>query len=185
MVEFKPKSDINELIDEIMNEGLDAIIVDFRLNEYDPIGYRGHDVVNMVREQKKDFPCVILTSNPEDAIDNSFDTYIVFRKETAFGDVSDEKSLFENKLRKSIEHYREMILDAENEFLELSKVTELSLEQEQRLIELDDIIESNLSYKNKVPSYLKESSHVKNIELLVNNTKTIIEKLNEIKDRSE
>ena len=64
IVDFVPSESIEELVEDILQENLDAVIIDFQLNEYESVDYKGHMVVEMLKERKKGLPCVLLTSDP-------------------------------------------------------------------------------------------------------------------------
>tara|TARA_B100000965_G_scaffold154935_2_gene128945 strand:+ start:16233 stop:16880 length:648 start_codon:yes stop_codon:yes gene_type:complete len=180
IIEFTPKPSLDELIEEIINSDLDVLVVDFQLNEYKNLGYKGHSVVERIKELRFGFPCVLLTSYPVDAIENSLDTYIVYDKDVAFGNEEKSKDLFELQIKQSIEHYKKGLKSAEEEFARLSRLDDLTLKQEERLIELDDILESSIDNKHKLPSHLKKSKHIKNVESLVKDTQSLISELKKL-----
>ncbi|WP_446919429.1 hypothetical protein, partial [Klebsiella pneumoniae] len=94
---------------------------------------------------------IILTSFADDAISESFDTHIVYSKSIPFGCDTESKKLFELKIRKSIEHYISELQKASDEFAKLTSLTSLTLDQENRLLELDEFLESNLNNDVKIP----------------------------------
>ena len=104
----------------------------------------------------------------------------MYHKDVAFGGDVQSKDLFELQIRQSIEHYKKSITSAEEKFNELIQLDDLSLEQEKTLIELDDLLESNLNDKHRLPTHLKNKSHVENVESLVVNTQAIIKQLREM-----
>lgn len=176
-IDFKPKPSIEELIDEINSSNLDILVIDFQINEYVNINYNGVKVFDSIRNKRRNFPCIILTSFADDAISESFDTHIVYSKSIPFGSDTESKKLFEFKIRKSIEHYINELQRASSEFAELTSLDNLTLEQENRLIELDDFLESSLNNDVKLPKHLKNSQHVGNIKELVIRAEDILEKL--------
>ncbi|WP_181573226.1 hypothetical protein [Enterobacter sp. RIT418] len=176
-IDFKPKPSIEELIDEINSSNLDILVIDFQINEYVNINYNGVKVFDSIRNKRRNFPCIILTSFADDAISESFDTHIVYSKSIPFGSDTESKKLFEFKIRKSIEHYINELQRASSEFAELTSLNNLTLEQENRLIELDDFLESSLNNDVKLPKHLKNLQHVGNIKELVVRAEDILEKL--------
>ncbi|MCG5047477.1 MULTISPECIES: hypothetical protein [Pectobacterium] len=176
-IDFKPKPSVEDLIDEINSSNLDILVIDFQINEYVNINYNGVKVFDLLRSKRKNFPCIILTSFADDAISESFDTHIVYSKSIPFGCDTESKNIFELKIRKSIEHYTSELQKASNEFSELTSLDNLTLEQENRLIELDEFLESQLSNDIKIPKHLKTSQHVGNIKELITRAEDILEKL--------
>lgn len=180
LVEINPLNydSLDFLIDDILKMNLDILVVDYRLNEYECISYQGTDLIDEVKSVKRDFPCVILTSNAEEAIENSSDVNIVYPKPLLAND-DKGKALFELKIKHSIELYKGKIADAEKQIQELfDKAGDLSLEEEERICYLDDFLESNTNNRNKVPLHIKKEQHIDNIKKLVEKTQLIIDKLN-------
>lgn len=179
-IDFKPKPSIEELIDEINSSNLDVLVIDFQINEYVNINYNGVKVFDSIRNKRKNFPCIILTSFADDAISESFDTHIVYSKSIPFGCDTESKKIFELKIRKSIEHYISELQKASDEFAKLTSLSDLTLEQENRLIELDEFLESSLNNDVKLPKHLKTSQHVGNIKQLIIRAEDILVKLDTV-----
>lgn len=177
--DFKPLDSIEELVDSLMDEHLDSIVVDYQINEYAAIGYNGLEVIDLIKARRKDFPCILLTSHTNDAISESFDTNIVYPKSIPFEDDADAKNMFELKIRMSIEHYKSAIDRCSNELAHLCELDTPSLQQEARMIEIDNFLETNLSNGHSVPSHLKGSAHIESIKNLVSKTDALIKKLDE------
>lgn len=176
-IDFKPKPSVDDLLEEINSSNLDILVIDFQINEYLNINYNGVRVFELLRDRRKNFPCIILTSFADDAISESFDTHVVYSKSIPFGCDTESKKLFELKIRKSIEHYINELQKASDEFTELTSLDDLTLEQENRIIELDEFLESSLSNDVKLPKHLKTSLHIGNIKELITRAEDILEKL--------
>ena len=54
----------------------------------------------------------------------------------------------------------------------------ISLQDEQRLIDLDDFLEKSLDSYNAIPKEMKELSNLKNIAILINKVDDLLNKLN-------
>lgn len=178
--DFKPKPSIDELIDEINSSNLDILVIDFQINEYVNINYNGVKVFDSIRNKRKNFPCIILTSFADDAISESFDTHIVYSKSIPFGCDNESKKLFELKIRKSIEHYISELQRASDELAELTVLKNLTLEQENRLLELDEFLDSSFNNDIKIPKHLKTSQHAGNIKELITRAEDILEKMDNL-----
>lgn len=177
--DFKPKYSIDELVDEILASNLDVLVIDYQINEYASINYNGVKVFELLRSKRKNFPCIILTSFADDAISESFDTHVVYSKSIPFGTDSTAKKIFELKIRKSIEHYISEMDLASNELAQLSSLNCLSLEQEARLIELDEFLESNIINDGRIPKHLKSSGHINSVKSLIVKAESILKKMDE------
>lgn len=177
--DFKPGESKTNIVNEMMEANLDSIVVDYQINEYAPINYNGLEIINLIKARRKNFPCILLTSHTDDAISESFDTHIVYPKSTPFGQDQEAKHTFELSLRKSIEHYKQRMLEYSEELSQLSQLDNLSIAQEKRLIELDDFLEDNLSSEHSLPSHLKANTHVESVKELVDKTEALLRKMDE------
>jgi hypothetical protein len=179
---FLPKPDLDEFVEELINSGVDAYIVDFLLNEYrtavkDPIPYNGSDLLEKILETRKGFPCFLLTSFDTDAIQVIGDVNYVYHKEI----INPEKQLggttLAEKIRIQIEHYQKEIEVANNRFYELlnkSDKQDLSEIEENELLKLDTFLESTLNDHQALPIEKKNQLAVGRINELIISTNELI-----------
>lgn len=158
---------LNDVVDEILSSPPDAIITDFLLNEKARVSFNGQALIESIQHRNKHIPCFLLTSHAPDALTATHDARLVQSKAVLLGgnSISDLKSLFRIQIAKVIETYKESYRKAVDEIDALSAETPQNLTaiQRQRLVELDDYIESFGLSSHQVPSALKED---KSIELL-------------------
>lgn len=181
-----PESDINAMIAKIDEEHPDAIVADYLLNDiridvnYN-IGYNGTELLTKYRTMRPNFPCFVLTSYDEEAVYDTDDVNLIYVKSLLTKEDPDIKSKFYNKIHSQIQKYRTSIVDAQ---LELKSLLEkrvaglISLQDEQRLIDLDDFLEKSLDSYNAIPKEMKELSNLKNIAILINKVDDLLNKLN-------
>lgn len=182
IVPVTPPSALEELISELHELKPDAIITDFRLNEYKPdVTYNGVDVVKSFLNHREHFPCFVLTSFDDDAVKESEDVNLIYIKGIMGNGEENVKITFLERVEEQIRHYKTRVKEAEAELLALiarSTKQALSLPERERIIFLDSFIEKALSKKHHIPSSAKVEDFIGNIEKLVANTDKLIEKLN-------
>lgn len=180
-----PESSIDDMINVVNEELADAVVTDFRLNEYKTdikynIDYDGADLLHSLRKRRKGFPCFILTSYDGDAVDESQDVNMVYDKSVInpYTEKSERVSFLE-KIIKQIDHYRKTIDNAEKELcylIEKRSKEEASLEDEERLIELDNLLESSVDRRGEIPNEFKELSNQNRLSELIKKADEIINK---------
>src|ERR1035437_3956445 len=73
---------VDDIIDVVINNNLDAIVIDFKLKEYsDDFEENGETYLNHLVQTFEKFPCFILTNNSIDAKKYSYDPFKVISKE--------------------------------------------------------------------------------------------------------
>lgn len=164
---FTPLATIEETLHLIEEARPDALISDFRLNEYmDAIGYTGVDLIAAFTKNRPDFPCFLTTGYPRSAIENAIrgmDVNAIYSKTESFAadDASDDDEgagPFLLRVRRKIDAYKEEISSAESRIFELRKKLEadgLAPFEAKELFELDSRIEYLLGAKYSIPSDLK------------------------------
>lgn len=177
-----PLENIDELIEEIFSENIDAIIVDYLLSEsMSNITYTGVELVEKILEKRKKFPCFVLTSYDDEAVGTSSDVNIVYSK-GLMNPKSEEKVniTFLERVKNQIEHYKSKISNAEkelNKIIKKSRKLSLTAAEEERLNELDNFLEKALNQESKIPSNLKKKSTLKDLHKLIKNTDVLLKKM--------
>lgn len=176
---------IDDLYLEIREKDLDILVIDYRLNEYALIDFKGTNLIEYVRSRRKDFPCILLTSHPDEAIDDFSDAHLVYHKSMIVqsdaqidGKISTQ-NIFMKIIISSIEKYIREIESASERIFELNKKNNLSLEEEQEYIIYDEFIENNTDGLHSVPRKLKHRTYSDQIDTLIQETSVLLEKLRE------
>lgn len=176
IVEYLPPAQsINEMLEQIKEHSPDALVSDYKLNEHIHalgynVPYNGTELVTNFLQIRKNFPCFVITSFASDAANSSDDVNIVYVKkvlnETETSDLN-----FLERIKIQIDHYRTKIDKAENELQELLNIknnnVELTADQEQKIIDLDSILESSIDGRQTLPSDLKSLSNTKKLSELI------------------
>lgn len=181
-----PESDINAMIANIDGEHPDAIVADYLLNDIKTdvnynISYNGTELLMEYRNLRPNFPCFVLTSYDEDAVYDTDDVNLIYVKSLLTKEDPDIKSKFYNKIYSQIQKYRTSIVEAQSELqslLEKRSTGSISLQEEQRLIDLDDFLEKSLDSYHAIPKEMKELSNIKNIAIMIDKVDDLLKKLN-------
>lgn len=172
-----PLENLESMIDEVMSMHLDAVITDFRLNEYKEnidynVPYDGAQLVEGILAEREDFPCFVLTSFDDEAVGKSEDVNIVYIKGILHGTEKETKAkaTFLDRLKNQISHYQSKLEKAEHRLIELlakTKTQELDALEEQELLRLDSLIEKSLDKKFVVPDAVKRTTESKSLSELL------------------
>lgn len=190
-----PEASLETMMELIFEENPDAVLTDFSLNEYKTdfnyeVEYDGKDLASEIHARRQGFPVFITTSLGDDAARGGADVKIIYEKYGSFNDgqredrrVSADKQhlTFADKLFHEIRAYKQLLEDCSSEFDSLlakrsSSQNGLSLDEEERLIELDGILENLIDKKSKIPQALKIPSNVQKLEALLSLAQEIIKK---------
>lgn len=187
VVPLFPMSSLDETIEKIFENKPDAIVSDYKLNEYKTdieynVPYNGVGLLEKVLETKKDFPCFVMTSYDDEAIKSSQDVNVVYIKDILHGseDNTSAKANFVDIIQNQIIHYKKRIDDAENELDNLIKKSEteaLNSIEEERILDLERLIEEATDKKCKIPKQLKESNNLAKIHKMIDNTDELLREL--------
>lgn len=178
---FIPKKliDIEELYEKIKESNLDILVIDYRLNEYANINFLGSDLIHYVHKHRRDFPCILLTSHPDEAIDNFENVHLIYDKSMIFGSNEENRKRFYRILISAIEKYINDIIGAHDIIYELNQKSVLDLEEENQYIKADEFIEANLDGVFTVPRQLKSQLHNQELKKLVDEVQELLEKIEE------
>lgn len=172
---IEPPEMIETIVDKIVEEDIAAIVCDFDLKEKNTTDYYGSEVIEDLLKVKPNFPVFIFTSHKEDALKFCETVHYVYDKVNMNGDKS-----FLELVVKEIEKYQNKIDGWKKEFFELQKKfdnQELTIREEERLIELDNLIEKATDNRSSIPNHIKAKQD-NELHKLINDTEAI---LNQIK----
>lgn len=191
VIPFVPKSNLDEFVEELLNSGAEAFVVDFRLNEYkanaqESITYTGVDLIERILQIRKGFPCFILTSYDSDAVQNIEDVNYVYPKDILAPDKQPGEVTLAEKIRIQISHYQVKIQQSSarfQELLEKSNSQDLAEDEEEELLRLDSFLESALGDHMALPSEKKTMLAVGKLDELLASTRDLLEILKESKNK--
>ncbi|CAC9647004.1 hypothetical protein [uncultured Gammaproteobacteria bacterium] len=177
-----PENTLDNFLNEISGEKFDAIITDHKLHEENAnISFDGLELVKAILNKKINFPCFVLTSFDDEAVADGEDVNIVYIKGLMDNDAeSGVNATFLDKIENQILHYRERILNSENELLKLiekARKQNLNATDEDRLLELDAFIEQSTNKKSTLPKSLKGTANLDALHKMIENTDELLERL--------
>ncbi|HIC7968354.1 TPA: hypothetical protein ACW7MX_004622 [Enterobacter ludwigii] len=182
-----PKSTLEEMINVIIKLNPDAVITDFMLNEKKTsitygVEYNGIQLVKEFLSIRDGFPCFVMTSLDDDAVKESDDVNIVYVKDILHSEKNSKvKASFLEKVVSQISHYRARIESYEKELKNLitrREMGEATIIDENRIIELDHLLEQSVDRKSSVPQEFKELSNTQRLEEILLKVDNILSKVN-------
>jgi DNA-binding NarL/FixJ family response regulator len=184
-----PLQSIKEMVDAILKSDLDALITDFKLNEYRNeivtynVPYNGVELVKEFSSIRTGFPCFVMTTFGAEAVPASDDANIVYVKNELHQYNSDKKKssiTFLDRVKAQINRYRKRIADAENEIeklVGLRKKGATTMLDEARILELDGFLEKALDGRTLVPAEYKGLSNTKKLTELISQVDKFIKSM--------
>lgn len=162
--DIKTKTDLRNLI---LSLKLDCLIIDYNLNKFRQKEIQdGNELVRYINSEIPDFPCIILTSYPEESKDEKtvINSFILDRDVLTNDTDGVEYKELVDKITNNIEVYKKRLTLNKEEFENLMKrrhVNDLSIAEEDRLISLYKILYSYNMVDEINPELLRKDLQVK------------------------
>lgn len=184
-IALSPKADISEMVEELFQRNVRAVIIDHLLSVYKKKGelnitYDGVDLVEEILSKRALFPCFILTQKETEAIESSKDVNFVYSKRILTSNDEKDKTIFKEKIYTQIEHYLKRIEDSEKELKRLlnkSKKKKLNAKEEIHMLDLDHFIEQSTNKKSALPKKLKDPVYLKKLDDLIKTTNKMLSEI--------
>lgn len=192
LAEF-PVRTLEEMVAKIFEINPDMVLTDFSLNdkksdlpEQYTIEYNGGDIARELLRRRKNFPVFIATSLGDDAANEGHDVKLIFEKYGSFKESKNadqgapdiQHLTFSDKIYYEVSLHKQFLERVSNEFdsiLEKRLARELSIEEEERLIELDKILEASLDMQSKLPDDLRSPSNIQRLDTLLSLAEQILQ----------
>jgi hypothetical protein len=141
---FAPEPTLPEMVAKLLDLSIDALISDYQLSEAAPVEYTGEALVEAFLERRAGFPCFIQTSYDDAALRAADDVNRVYSKNPKAE--GGGRQQFVQRIIFQIERHRARLREWHDELTGLLALDRKSLNagQVERIIELDDAIESNM-----------------------------------------
>ena len=174
--EISLEKSIDAMVEKIVAERPDALIIDFKLSSQQNIAYSGVALAKKIDERLRDFPVFILTSYQEDLYTKEcFDAYQVFDFERYIEDTQ-ERLEVNSKLVQQARKYVATIDAWKKELAELLPLAGSNVAIDERLLELDSLIENSVDGTSALPRKIKQDlGDTKRIQLLIEKIDKLIE----------
>lgn len=167
---------IENLMEVVEKEGLDALAIDFQLAATGDIPYNGDEVVEYFNKHKKYFPVFMVTSYVSDALNRMYDVYLVNDK----GKVENDEyrgQLIQN-VNNSIVAYQRRISAIQDKAMTLEEKQKtdegLNFEEEQELLNLHLELNAIDPKANPVSAEQLQTKPLKELQELVQNSRKLL-----------
>ncbi|MZQ80679.1 hypothetical protein GQF01_00730 [Paenibacillus sp. 5J-6] len=170
---------INQIIDYIFEEKLDAVVVDHNLNgSIARVDYDGTDIALALEQMLYFYPIFILTSYDVDAEKSDYsDVNKIYKKDKYIEDETGEfVDNINTKIINQIKHYKNRLNLYEVELLELSRVEQarkLSNAEKDQLLLIDHLLETSVCGRHVTPLNLKRKDQ--ELELIMKLAKSFMQ----------
>jgi FixJ family two-component response regulator len=181
MYQFNPidleiKDDLDEMIQQVINERLDCVLVDYKLSSYKNVDYSGVEFAKALDEALFDFPVFIITSYEDDLFVNEiFNAYQVFDFARYLNEESERIEL-NFKIIEQILKTTKQRKKWEDEIKVLLPLAGTSQEIDSKLLELDSKLERSINGINSISSKMKRELDSNKITELLKKIDVILDK---------
>jgi len=181
MYQFNPidleiKDDIDDMIQQVINERLDCVLVDYKLSSYKNVDYSGVEFAKALDEALFDFPVFIITSYEDDLFVNEiFNAYQVFDFARYLNEESERIEL-NYKIIEQILKTTKQRKKWEDEIKILLPLAGTSQEIDSKLLELDTKLEKSINGINSIPSKMKRDLDSNKLTELLKKIDVILDK---------
>lgn len=174
--EIKVKQDIQSMIDEVFEQDLDCVLVDYKLSSYEIVDFTGVEFAKQLADILYDFPIFILTSYEDDLFANeTYNAYQVFDFDRYLSEPSERIELNFKIIEQIIKSSKQK-KQWEQEIYKLLPLAGTSEEIDSRIMELDTNLEKSINGKYKIPEKVKK-------DLGTSKLNELIEKIDKILDK--
>ena len=162
------KTNINDLLEEILDKNIDALVVDYMLSSYEAaIDYTGVKFAEETDKKYMGFPIFILTSYEEELYQKEiFDAYKVFSFERYMNDDQERIEINVKIVEQCIKRKRQ-IEEWKTQLEELLPKQGESSEIDEKIMELDSNLEKSFDGEHAISKELKEKLSGDNFTLLL------------------
>lgn len=176
-IELTLVDNTEEMVENIVEKRLDAVIIDYKLSSQKTIAYTGVSLAKQLQLRLAGFPIFVLTTYQDDLFDReSFDAYLVFDFNRYIdSDNNQERIELNSKLIEQIKKYRFEMESWKKELRELLPRMGESAEIDERILELDSLLEKSLDGRSAFPISIKRDFAAEKINELISKIDSLIE----------
>lgn len=172
---------LNDLLERIEQNGLDALAIDFQLAGSGDLPYNGDEVVEYFNNNKKYFPVFMVTSFVSDALNRMYDVYLVNDKEKVEND--EYRGQLIQNVNNSIAAYQRRVSAIQDKAMSLEEKQKtkdgLSLEEEHELLNLHLELNAIDPKANHISAKQLQTKPLKDLQELVQNSRELLKSLSE------
>lgn len=174
-VELTLEANTDNMIERIIEERLDAVIIDYKLSSQQAISYSGVSLAKKIHMRLLGFPIFVLTTYRDDLFDHElFDAYLVFDFARYISE-DQERAELNSKLIEQVKKYRAEIENWKNELESLLPRAGESATIDGRILELDSLLERSIDGRAAIPLPVKRDFTAEKINELIIKIDSLIE----------
>lgn len=147
--------DMNDITEYIINEKIDALLIDYNLTSYATVPYTGVQLARYIQERFMEFPLFILTSYEDELYEQEvFDVYQIFDFERYLSEPKERIELHHKLLQQVVKYHKQLELwKKEIESLLPQKGQSAAIDK--RILELDTKLEKSIDGHAAIPDKVK------------------------------
>lgn len=172
---------LNDLLERIEQNCLDALAIDFQLAGSGDLPYNGDEVVEYFNNNKKYFPVFMVTSFVSDALNRMYDVYLVNDKEKVEND--EYRGQLIQNVNNSVAAYHRRVSAIQDKAMSLEEKQKtkdgLSLEEEHELLNLHLELNAIDPKANFISAEQLQTKPLKDLQELVQNSRELLKSLSE------
>ena len=174
-VELALAETTDDMVERVLEAGVDAVIIDYKLSSQQSISYSGVSLAKALNLRLWGFPIFVLTTYQDDLFDHElFDSYLVFDFDRYIGD-DQERIEFNSKLIEQIKKYRIEIENCKSELENLLPRAGESASIDTRILELDSQLERSIYGNAAISLPIKKDFAAEKINELISKIDSLIE----------
>jgi len=177
LFEITEQTEVESLVDDIFNSGLDILVLDFRLDETGLVDFNADHLVDVIQDRNLYYPLVVLTSHETDALDHMTNANLVNGKEEMLGL---KVEIFKQKLNKIASSYKSRISDAENELAKLEEKRSadgLEPDEESKYVDINNFLDNTVAAKGHISRTFYSEDTNKRLDELISKTEEMLNKI--------
>lgn len=174
-VELALAETTDDMVECVIEAGVDAVIIDYKLSSQQSISYSGVSLAKALNLRLWGFPIFVLTTYQDDLFDHElFDSYLVFDFDRYIGD-DQERIEFNSKLIEQIKKYRIEMASCKSELEDLLPRAGESASVDARILELDSQLERSIYGNAAISLPIKKDFTAEKINELISKIDSLIE----------
>lgn len=174
-VELTLADNTDDMVEHIIENKLDAVIIDYKLSSQRTIAYSGVSLAKELHLRLFGFPIFVLTTYQDDLFDHElFDSYLVFDFDRYIGE-DQERIELNSKLIEQIKKYHNEIESWKKELEEQLPHAGESATIDERILELDSLLEKSIDGRATISLPIKRDFTAERINELISKIDSLIE----------
>ena len=166
---------VEDMAHSIIESGIDGIIIDYNLSSQEAIAYTGVMLANEIVKVAPNLPLFVLTAYQDDLFEHElFNTYLVFEFQRYIGE-EDERIELNCKLIEQIKKSRADLASWEKEMEALLPQRGHSAAIDERILELDTILEKSANGYHVISPKLKRELSAERIDKIIEKLDLLME----------